>query len=149
MLHPERSIKHIVRKILTIRVFKLHFFLYDRFCFNLFNMIHCLYIINHLEGRICHKLWCKCLQLFSRPKSPGHTYCIYLRCLSCFHICVGISQIQTLLFFKSQLLYQSHYTVRCRLFFDALRFSFSVYLIKRIISKNIGYIIKSSLVWLI
>lgn len=84
MLHPERSIKHIVRKILTIRVFKLHFFLYDRFCFNLFNMIHCLYIINHLEGRICHKLWCKCLQLFSRPKSPGHTYCIYLRCLPCF-----------------------------------------------------------------
>lgn len=99
---PERRMQYIVRKMLTIYVFKLRFFLFKLrfklFTSNLFNVVHCLYKIYHLERRLCYKLWLKCLQLFSRTKAPGHTYCIYLGCLSCFHICISISQIQTVFF---------------------------------------------------
>ena len=61
---PERRMQHIVRKMLTIYVFKLRFFLFELrfklFTSNLFNVVHCLYKIYHLERRLCYKLWLKC-----------------------------------------------------------------------------------------
>lgn len=94
--------------------------------FSWFPLIFMLFLKNLSENLIWmtdNMLGMEAFQLLPVPESPGNAYRLKTGAQSCFHICVGITEIQALLRLYSKPVQNQLYTCRIRLSGNSRLFS--------------------------